>query len=120
MPMPALPFAPIDPDAPALSPVGQELLRDALRRTGMTVTALAVRLGVSRKHLSNVLNGHAPLGLPLMQRLCEALRLEPELLLCLLDDGAAPRPDPVRFMPGWIAEHGDLTAPMDGWETLEG
>jgi transcriptional regulator with XRE-family HTH domain len=117
--MPTLPLAPIVPDTPILSPVGQEILRDALRRGGMTITGLAGRLGISRKHLSNVLNGHAPLALPLMWRLCEALRLEPEILLCLLDDGAPSRPDPHGFMPGWIIAHEDLTAPMDNWEMIE-
>ena len=57
--------------------------------------------------------------MPLMQRLCEALRIEPELMIRLLDHGPAPRPDPYGFMPGWIVAHGDLTLPMEGWEMLE-
>jgi transcriptional regulator with XRE-family HTH domain len=102
-----------------LLPVAQELLRDALRAQRKTVTALASEIGVSRKHLSNVLHGHAPVAMPLMQRLCEALRIEPELVICLLDHGPEPRPDPYGFMPGWIVAHGDLTLPMEGWEMLE-
>jgi plasmid maintenance system antidote protein VapI len=117
--MPALPLSMLDHDKPVLSPPGQEILRDALRRAGMTVTAMAAGLGISRKHLSNVLNGHAALALPLMQHLAEALRVEPELLLCLLEDGEVPRPDPYGFMRGWILAHEDLTEPMEGWETVE-
>jgi plasmid maintenance system antidote protein VapI len=119
MAMPALPLAKLDRDKPRLLPVGQELLRDALRVRRKTVTALAAELGLSRKHLSNVLNGHAAIAMPLLQRLGEALGVEPELVVCLLDHGAEPRPDPYGFMPGWIVAHDDLTLPMEGWEMLE-
>jgi hypothetical protein len=37
------------------------LLHDALRARRQTVTAVAAIPGISRKHLSNLLNGHAPL-----------------------------------------------------------
>ncbi len=77
------------------------------------VTALAAEFGVSRKHLSNVLNGHAPVTMPLLQRLGAALSVEPELLACLLNQSPKPRPDPYGFMPGWIVAHGDLTEPME-------
>jgi transcriptional regulator with XRE-family HTH domain len=117
--MPALPLAKLGQHKPVLLPVAQELLRDALRARGKTVTALACELGISRKHLSNVLNGHAPVAVPLMQQLCDALGVEPELMVCLLDHGPEPRPDPYGFMPGWIVAHDDLTLPMEDWEMLE-
>ena len=117
--MPALPIAALEHDKPVLLPVGQELLRAALRAKGQTVTALAAELGISRKHLSNILNGHAPLVEPLAHRLAEAADVDPVLL------GATIRPPrrapPARhgFMKGWIVAHGDLTEPMEGWEMLE-
>ena len=65
--MPALPAAKLDADKPVLLPVGRELVRRAMRARGLTVTALAAEVGISRKHLSNILNGHAPLVEPLAQ-----------------------------------------------------
>ena len=44
------------------------------------MTALAATLGVSRKHLSNVLNGRAPLVEPLAHRLASAAEVDPVLL----------------------------------------
>jgi plasmid maintenance system antidote protein VapI len=117
--MAALPLARLDQNKPVLSQAGQELLRDALRTRRKTVTALAAELGVSRKHLSNLLNSHAPVPMPLLQQLGEALGIEPELLVCLLDHGPEPRPDPYGFMPGWVVAHDDLTLPMESWEMLE-
>ncbi len=118
--MPALPAPKLDADKPVLLPVGRDVLRDAMRARGKTVTALAAELGISRKHLSNVLNGHAPLIDPLLHRLGAAVGVEPELIVCLLDHGPdGPRPDPYGFMPGRIVAHGDLTEPMDGWEMLD-
>jgi transcriptional regulator with XRE-family HTH domain len=116
--MPA-PTATLNADKPVLLPVGQELLRDALRARGLSVTALAATLGISRKHLSNVLNGRASLVEPLAHRLAEAADVDPVLL------GAAirvPRRVPLArhgAMKGWIVAHGDLTEPMEGWEMLE-
>ena len=65
--MPAL-AASLDADKPVLLPVGCDLVRRAMRARGLSVTALAATLGVSRKHLSNVLNGRAPLVEPLVRR----------------------------------------------------
>ena len=83
------------------------------------MTALAAQLGISRKHLSGILNGHAPLVEPLVHRLAEATGVDPVLLSATI---RAPRPVPPAlhgFMKGWIVAHGDLTEPMEGWETLE-
>ena len=119
--MPAMPAVKAVWQKPVLSSVGQVVLRDAMRARGKTVTALAADLGISRKHLSNVLNGRAPLIDPLLRRLCDAAGADAVLIFCLLDyDGPAePRPDPYGFMPGRIVVHGDLTEPMEGWEMLE-
>ena len=117
--MPALPAASLDTDKPALLPVGQDYLRDAIRAGRTTVTALAAPVGISRKHLSNVLNGRAPLVDPLLRRLCRALGVEPEFVICLTHAGPPPEPAPHGFMRGSILWHGDLTEPMTDWEMLE-
>jgi antitoxin component HigA of HigAB toxin-antitoxin module len=117
--MAAMPAAKIDTDKPVLRPAGQKYLRKAMAAHGKTVTALAAELGISRKHLSNVLNGRAPLIDPLLHRLCRALLISPALLVCLLDRGVRVEPAPHGFMKGSIVWHGDLTEPMEGWEMLE-
>jgi len=117
--MPALPLAKLDLDKPVLLPVAQELLRDALHAKGKTVTALASELGISRKHLSNVLNGHAPLSLSLMLALGTTVGVEPALLVCLLDRGPGPKPAPYGCMKGTIEILCDPTEPMTDWEMLE-
>jgi len=117
--MSAPPVAALDPDKPVLLPVGCDLVRRAMRGRGLTVTMLAAEVGISRKHLSNILNGHAPLVEPLAHRLAEAAAVDPVLLGATIR--APRRVPPVRhgFMKGWITTHGDLTEPMEGFETLE-
>jgi transcriptional regulator with XRE-family HTH domain len=117
--MPALPLAKLDQDRPVLLPVAQELLRDALRAKGATVTALAAELHLSRKHLSNILNGHAPPSLSLLLALGAAVGVEPALLVCLLDHGPEPEPAPYGFMKGTIEVVCDPTEPMEEWEMLQ-
>jgi transcriptional regulator with XRE-family HTH domain len=117
--MRALPLAKHEQGKPVLLPVAQELLRDALRARGKTVTGLASELGVSRKHLSNVLNGHAPPSLALMWALGDAVGVDPVLLFCLLERVAGPEPAPYGSMAGTIEILGDPTEPMEGWEMLE-
>ena len=75
--MPALPAPWLDVAKPVLLPVGRDYLRNEIRERDATVTSLAKAVGVSRKHLSNVLNGHAPLLEPLLGQLCQALILWP-------------------------------------------
>jgi transcriptional regulator with XRE-family HTH domain len=118
--MPALAAAKLDADKPVLLPVGRDLVRRAMQARGLSVTALAARLGISRKHLSGILNGHAPLVEPLAHRLAEATGVDPVLLGATIR--APRRVPPARhgFMKGWIVAHGDLTEPMEGWEMLEG
>ena len=116
--MPALPAATLDAK-PVLLPVGCEVVRRAMRARGLSVTALAAKLGVSRKHLSNVLNGHAPPSLGLLRGFGGAAGVDPVLLFCLLE--GAPGPEPARYgsMKGTIEVLGDPTEPMEGWEMLE-
>ena len=116
--MPAL-AATLDADKPVLLPVGRDLVRRAMQARGLSVTALAARLGVSRKHLSNVLNGHAPPSVALLRALGDASGVDPVLLFCLLE--REPGPEPARYgsMKGTIEVLGDPTEPMQGWEMLE-
>jgi transcriptional regulator with XRE-family HTH domain len=119
--MAAMPAVRIDTDKPVLRPAGQTYVRKAMAAHGKTVTALAAELGISRKHLSNVLNGRAPLIDPLLHKLCRALLISPLFLVCLLDRGVRPEPGQSSYgcMKGSILWHGDLTEPMEGWEMLE-
>ena len=118
--MAALPAVRLESEKPILRAVGQYYLRNAMRERQTTVTALAAELGVSRKHLSNVLNGRAPLIDPLLHRLCRALGIAPAFLVCLLDYGLRVEPAPHGFMKGSVVWHDDLTEPMEeDWEMLE-
>lgn len=117
--MPARRASELEHSIGLLLPVGQDVLRAAIRSRGMTIAEFAADVGVSRKHLSNVLNGRVPLLDPLRDRLCRALDLEPELLVCLLDDGGRAEPAPHGAMNGAIVRHGDLTEPGEDWEMLE-
>ena len=119
--MSALPAVGIEVAKPILRPVGQSYLHKAMRERDTTLTALAKELGISRKHLSNVLNGRAPLIDPLLHRLCRALMVSPAFLVCLLDDGVRPESGQSSYgcMKGSILWHDDLTEPMEDWEMLE-
>ena len=109
----------LDDHAGHLLPPGQDVVRAALHARGQTVTGLAAELGMSRKHLSNLVNGRAPLIDPLRARLCTSLGIEPELMACLVHDGRADQPAPHGAMKGTAVVSGDLTAPMEGWQILE-
>ena len=113
------PAAKLDADKPVLLPVGRELVRRAMRARSLTVTALAAEVAISRKHLSNILNGHAPLVEPLAHRLAEAADVDPMLLGATIRPRRRVAPARHGFMKGWIVAHGDLTEPMEGWEMLE-
>ncbi len=117
--MSALAAVELDQEKPVLLPVGRELVRRELRTRGLTVTALAAELGISRKHLSNILNGHSPLVEPLAHRLAEATGVDPVLLGATIRAPRRVAPARHGFMRGWIVAHGDLTEPMEGWEMLE-
>ena len=112
--MAALPAANPLSNKPVLRVAGQSYLRKAMQERGTTVTALAQELGVSRKHLSNVLNGRAPLIDPLLHRLCRALVVSPAFVVCFLDDGVRPEPARYGCMKGSVVWHDDLTEP---WRT---
>jgi transcriptional regulator with XRE-family HTH domain len=70
-----------------LLPVGRRLIEAAMREHGLTLTALGLRLGISRKHVSNVLGGKVPLSEAMADRLAEALDLDAGELLDLRHDG---------------------------------
>lgn len=103
----------------ALTPNGQRYLRQLMEEQGRTVSALAVELGISRKHLSNVLNGRVPLIPPLLGQVCRMLSADEGLVGALRDRGRIADPAPHGFLRGWVVAHGDLTEPMTDWEALE-
>jgi addiction module HigA family antidote len=51
---------------------GESILDLCLEPLGMSITKAAEHLGVSRKHLSAVINGHAPISVDLAIRLAKA------------------------------------------------
>lgn len=114
-----MPVAQLDHQVACLLSPGQDVVRAALRERGLTVTGLAAELGISRKHLSNLVNGRVPLVDPLRARLCTLLGIEPELMACLVHDGRTDAPAPHGALKGTVVVSGDLTAPMEGWQILE-
>lgn len=57
-----------------------EVLRDFyLAPLGISVATAADALGVSRKHVSEIVNGHAPVSADMAIRLAAAFGTEPEL-----------------------------------------
>jgi addiction module HigA family antidote len=55
-----------------------EVLKDAVLSAGVTITAFARRLSVSRVMLSNVVNGHVAISADMVLRLAGALGTSPE------------------------------------------
>lgn len=103
-----------------LLPNGQRYLRSEMERRSATVTSLALRLGISRKHLSNIVNGRVPLVEPLLTRLAKAARADAYLLGLMRDRGYYPgRPDVYGCMAGTVTLLADPTEPMEGWEVIE-
>lgn len=51
---------------------GETILEDCIKPTGQTITSAAKHMGVSRKHLSAVINGRAPITPDLAIRLAQA------------------------------------------------
>ncbi|MGD9510619.1 MAG: transcriptional regulator [Geminicoccaceae bacterium] len=98
----------------SLLPHGRFLVERAMRERGLTVTGLALRLGISRKHLSNILGARVPLGSNLVGRLAETLDLCPEILAVLRHDGVVPRPL-AAMSPMGIEIIGDPNEPIEGW-----
>ena len=57
-----------------------EILRDLyLKPLGVSITAAADALGVTRKHVSEIVNGHAPVSADMAIRLAGALGTEPKI-----------------------------------------
>lgn len=57
---------------------GEVLLEDVIKPLGLTVTEAAVRLGVTRKTLSALLNGKASLSPEMATRIARATNTSPE------------------------------------------
>lgn len=109
------------PHPPAVRPLkdsllshGRFLVERAMQGHGLTVTSLALRLGISRKHLSNILGAKVPLSENLTDRLAAELQLDPELLRVLRHDGIVPRERSGRS-PFGVILLGDPTEPMTDW-----
>jgi hypothetical protein len=105
---------PTPPIKDTLLPHGRFLVGRAMRERGLSVTGLALRLAISRKHLSNVLGGKVPLAEDLADRIATQLNLAPEHLRVLRHDGVIPgrlKPAP----PFAITIAGDPTEPIPGW-----
>jgi len=109
----------LDEAKPVLLPVGRDLVRRAMQERNLSVTALAAKIGVTRKHLSNVLNGHVPPSVALLRALGDASGVDSVLLFCLLRRRPGPKPARYGSMKGSIKVIGDPTEPMEGWEMLE-
>jgi plasmid maintenance system antidote protein VapI len=97
-----------------LLPVGRGLIERAMAERGLTITALALRLGISRKHASNLLGGRAPMTDALAERIAAALGLGPAMLRVLRHDGVVPGPRRLRRDDG-IRILGDVREPIEGW-----
>lgn len=98
----------------SLLPHGRFLVERAMRERGLTVTSLALRLGISRKHLSNILGAKVPLGEGLTDRLAAELELVPEYLRVLRHDGIIPR-GRSGGSPFGVVLLGDPTEPVTDW-----
>jgi len=57
---------------------GEVLLEDVIKPLGLTVTEAALRLGVTRKTLSALLNGRASLSPEMATRIARATHTSPE------------------------------------------
>lgn len=58
---------------------GEVLLDLYLKPLGVSITAAADAFGVTRKHVSEIVNGHAPVSADMAIRLARALGTEPEI-----------------------------------------
>ena len=109
----------VNHETPVLSAAGQNALRRVRERRGLPVGALAAELGISRKHLSQVLNGRAPLMGTLAARLPAALGLSPELVGALLKRPRTTARPPIGrgCAKGMIeVREEDPTSPLPVWE----
>ena len=97
-----------------LLPVGRRLVEAATHERGLSLTALSLELGVSRKHVSNVLGGKVPLGEAMAERLAEALGLDAGELLDLRYDGL-PAPCWQMGTPLGGVVLADPTEPIPDW-----
>ena len=100
-----------------LRPLGAAYLRRCLERRGATITAVAVELGISRKHLSNILGGRAALEEPLLTQLCRLSGADPALIRPLAVQPGPPASSGHGALAGSLQIVGDVTEPIGDWET---
>ena len=98
----------------AILPSCRRILTDAMTARDLSVTGLGARLGVSRKHMSNVLGGRVPLGGELALRIADVLDLDADELLCLRHDGVVPRMH-ADLPPMRVEILGDPNEPIPDW-----
>jgi len=60
---------------------GEILLEEFMKPYGMTQTEIAKRIGVSRKHISEIVNGRKGISTDIALRLSRLFRTSPELWL---------------------------------------
>lgn len=94
--------------------VGRRLVDAAMGERGLSLTALSLQLGLSRKHVSNVLGGKVPLGEAMAERLAETLDLDAGELLDLRHDGVAPPHWRMGTALGGVVL-GEPTEPIPDW-----
>ncbi len=112
----------IDPDRPSPAALKDTLLADdrawveeRMRGEGVSVTALAERFKISRKHLSQLLHGHAPLSPALVEKLAGFLGVEPWVLAIRLHDGVVVT-DRLEDVPrSELVFHEPAEEPMGEW-----
>jgi transcriptional regulator with XRE-family HTH domain len=104
-------------DRPRVRSVATAYLRRCLERRGATITAAAVELGISRKHLSNILGGRATLEEPLLTQLCRVSGADPALIRPLAVQPGPPASSGHGALAGSVQIVGDVTEPIGDWET---
>ena len=105
---------PVMPVKDAILPSCRRIVMDAMAARDLSVTGLSARLGVSRKHVSNVLGGKVALGRELAERIADVLDLDADELLCLRHDGLVPRPH-ADLPPMRVEILGDPNEPIPDW-----
>lgn len=56
--------------------MNKEILKDAIACSGMTMTSIAEKMGISRESLYNKANGSSEFSVSEINRFCEALHLD--------------------------------------------
>lgn len=59
-----------------MNSMNKELLKEAIQQSGITITALASKMGISREGLYNKINGQTEFTVSEINGVCDALRLD--------------------------------------------